>query len=100
MVWSGFFNFLGVALSTGAVAYSIVTILPTELILQTGSAGGYAMIFSLLLAAVVWNLGTWYFGIPNSSSHALIGSILGVGLANQLLKHRSGASGGGLGARR
>ena len=93
VVWSGFFNFLGVALSTGAVAYSIVTILPTELILQTGSAGGYAMIFALLLAAVIWNLGTWFFGIPNSSSHALIGSILGVGLANQLLKGRSPASG-------
>ena len=93
VVWSGFFNFLGVALSTGAVAYSIVTMLPVELILQTGSAGGYAMIFSLLLAAVIWNLGTWWFGIPNSSSHALIGSILGVGLANQLLHHRSGASG-------
>ncbi len=93
VIWSGFFNFLGVALSSGAVAYSIVTILPVELILQTGSAGGYAMIFSLLLAAVIWNLGTWFFGIPNSSSHALIGSILGVGLANQLLKHRSGASG-------
>ena len=93
VVWSGFFNFLGVALSTGAVAYTIVTMLPVELILQTGSAGGYAMIFSLLIAAVVWNLGTWWFGLPNSSSHALIGSILGVGLANQLLKHRSGASG-------
>ena len=93
VIWSGFFNFLGVALSTGAVAYSIVTILPVELILQTGSAGGYAMIFSLLLAAVIWNLGTWFFGIPNSSSHALIGSILGVGVANQLLKGRSAASG-------
>ena len=93
VIWSGFFNFLGVALSTGAVAYTIVTLLPVELILQTGSAGGYAMIFSLLLAAVIWNLGTWWFGLPNSSSHALIGSILGVGLANQLLNHRSGASG-------
>ncbi len=93
VIWSGFFNFLGVALSTGAVAYSIVTILPTDLILQTGSAGGYAMIFALLLAAVIWNLGTWFFGIPNSSSHALIGSILGVGLANQLLKGRSAAAG-------
>ena len=93
VVWSGFFNFLGVALSSGAVAYTIVTMLPVELILQTGSAGGYAMIFSLLLSAVIWNLGTWWFGLPNSSSHALIGSILGVGLANQLLKGRSGASG-------
>ena len=93
VVWSGFFNFLGVAVSTGAVAYGIVTLLPVELILQSGSAGGYAMIFSLLIAAVIWNLGTWWFGLPNSSSHALIGSILGVGLANQLLHGRSGASG-------
>jgi PiT family inorganic phosphate transporter len=93
VVWSGFFNFLGVLLSTGAVAYGIVTMLPVELILQTGSAGGYAMIFALLLAAVIWNLGTWFFGIPNSSSHSLIGSILGVGLANQLLSAKSAASG-------
>jgi PiT family inorganic phosphate transporter len=75
------------------VAYGIVTMLPVELILSTGSAGGYAMIFALLLAAVIWNLGTWYFGIPNSSSHSLIGSILGVGLANQLLSAKSAASG-------
>jgi PiT family inorganic phosphate transporter len=93
VVWSGFFNFLGVLFSTGAVAYGIVTMLPVELILNTGSAGGYAMIFALLLAAVIWNLGTWYFGIPNSSSHSLIGSILGVGLANQLLSTKSAASG-------
>ena len=85
VVWSGFFNFLGVMVSTGAVAYGIITLLPVELILQVGSAGGYAMIFSLLIAAIMWNLGTWYFGIPNSSSHALIGSVLGVGLANQLM---------------
>ncbi|RDE07190.1 inorganic phosphate transporter [Sphingomonas aracearum] len=85
VVWSGFFNFLGVLLSSGAVAYSIVTLLPVDLILHVGSAGGYAMIFALLLAAVMWNLATWAVGLPNSSSHALIGSILGVGLANQLL---------------
>jgi PiT family inorganic phosphate transporter len=71
--------------STGAVAYGIVTLLPVELILQVGSSAGYAMIFSLLLAAIIWNLGTWAMGIPNSSSHALIGSIMGVGLANQLM---------------
>ncbi len=93
VVWSGFWNFLGVSLSTGAVAYSIVSLLPVELILQVGSGAGYAMIFSLLLAAIIWNLGTWYFGIPNSSSHALIGSIMGVGLANQLMSKGSGASG-------
>jgi PiT family inorganic phosphate transporter len=85
VIWSGFFNFLGVMVSTGAVAYGIITLLPVELILQVGSSAGYAMIFSLLIAAIVWNLATWALGIPNSSSHALIGSIMGVGLANQLM---------------
>lgn len=92
VVWSGFFNFLGVMLSSGAVAYSIITLLPVDLILNVGSTGGFAMIFALLLAAVLWNLGTWYFGLPNSSSHTLIGSVLGVGLANQLMM--AGSRGG------
>ena len=92
VVWSGFFNFLGVMFSSGAVAYSIITLLPVDLILNVGSAGGFAMIFALLLAAVLWNLGTWYVGLPNSSSHTLIGSVLGVGFANQLLQ--AGSRGG------
>ena len=87
VMWSGFFNFLGVMASSGAVAYSIVTLLPVDLILNVGSGAGFAMIFALLLAAVMWNLATWYVGLPNSSSHTLIGSVLGVGLANQLLHH-------------
>ncbi len=85
VVWSGAWNLIGVLVSTGAVAFSIVTLLPVELILQVGSGAGYAMIFALLIAAIVWNLATWALGIPNSSSHALIGSIMGVGLANQLM---------------
>jgi PiT family inorganic phosphate transporter len=85
VVWSGTWNFIGVMMSSGAVAYSIITLLPVELILQVGNTAGYAMIFSLLLAAIIWNLGTWALGIPNSSSHALVGSIMGVGLANQLM---------------
>ena len=85
VVWSGVWNFAGVMVSSGAVAYGIITLLPVELILQVGSGAGYAMIFSLLIAAIVWNLGTWALGIPNSSSHALIGSVMGVGLANQLM---------------
>ena len=93
VVWSGFFNFLGVMLSSGAVAYAIVTLLPVELILQVGSGAGYAMIFALLLAAIIWNLGTWAMGLPNSSSHALIGSVLGVGLANQIMGGGDGTSG-------
>jgi PiT family inorganic phosphate transporter len=92
VVWSGAFNFLGVLLSSGAVAYTIVTLLPVDLILHVGSAGGYAMIFALLFAAVLWNLATWYVGLPNSSSHTLIGSVLGVGVANQLMS--AGSKGG------
>jgi len=94
VVWSGFWNFLGVITSTGAVAFAIVTLLPVELILQVGNQAGYAMIFALLIAAIIWNLGTWYFGIPNSSSHALIGSIMGVGLANQLMAPSGQATSG------
>jgi inorganic phosphate transporter, PiT family len=92
VVWSGVFNFLGVMLSSGAVAYAIIALLPVELILNVGSGTGYAMILALLLGAVLWNLATWYVGLPNSSSHTLIGSILGVGLANQLIA--AGSKGG------
>ncbi len=85
VMWSGLFNFLGVMASTGAVAYGLVALLPVELILAVGTSAGYAMIFALLISAIIWNLGTWALGIPNSSSHALIGSIMGVGIANQLM---------------
>lgn len=92
VVWAGFFNFLGVMVSSGAVAYSIITLLPVDLILNVGSSSGFAMIFALLVAAVIWNLATWYVGLPNSSSHTLIGSVLGVGFANQLIQ--AGSRGG------
>ena len=94
VVWSGCWNLLGVLVSTGAVAYSVITLLPVELILQVGSGAGYAMIFALLIAAIVWNLSTWALGIPNSSSHALIGSIMGVGLANQVMAPAGQATSG------
>jgi PiT family inorganic phosphate transporter len=93
VVWSGFWNFAGVVTSTGAVAFGIVSLLPVELILQVGSGAGFAMVFALLTAAIIWNLGTWWFGLPASSSHTLIGSIIGVGIANQLMNARSGTSG-------
>lgn len=93
VIWSGFFNFLGVLTSSGAVAFTIVSLLPVELILQVGSGAGYAMIFALLIAAIIWNLGTWALGLPASSSHTLVGSIIGVGLANELLNRGSGVSG-------
>jgi inorganic phosphate transporter, PiT family len=85
VVWSGFWNFLGVLTSTGAVAFGIVALLPVELILDVGSGAGFAMVFALLLSAIIWNVGTWYLGLPASSSHTLIGSIVGVGLMNSLM---------------
>ena len=93
VVWSGFWNFLGVLASSGLVAFAIVSLLPVELILQVGGRAGFAMVFALLVAAIIWNLGTWWFGLPASSSHTLIGSIIGVGIANQLMNGRSGTSG-------
>src|SRR5258707_11595351 len=92
-VWSGMFNLFGVLLSSGAVAFGIVSLLPVELILQVGSGAGFAMVFALLIAAIIWNVGTWYFGLPASSSHTLIGSIIGVGITNALLRGRDGTSG-------
>ncbi|HLG80488.1 MAG TPA: inorganic phosphate transporter [Bradyrhizobium sp.] len=93
VVWSGLFNLFGVLLSTGAVAFGIVSLLPVELILQVGSSAGFAMVFALLIAAIIWNVGTWWFGLPASSSHTLIGSIIGVGVANALMRGRDGTSG-------
>src|SRR5947207_2275299 len=93
VVWSGFFNFLGVVLSSGAVAFGIISLLPVELILPVGTSAGFAMVFALLFAAIIWNLGTWWLGLPASSSHTLIGSIIGVGIANALMHGRDGTSG-------
>jgi PiT family inorganic phosphate transporter len=93
VVWSGSFNFLGVLFSTGAVAFGIVSLLPVELIMQVGSEAGFAMVFAMLIAAIIWNLGTWWLGLPASSSHTLIGSIIGVGVANALMRGRDGTSG-------
>ena len=70
-----------------------MSLLPVELILQVGSSAGFAMVFALLIAAIIWNIGTWYFGLPASSSHTLIGSIIGVGITNALLRGRDGTSG-------
>jgi PiT family inorganic phosphate transporter len=93
VVWSGCWNLLGVITSSGAVAFGIVSLLPVELILQVGSSAGYAMVFALLISAIIWNLGTWWLGLPASSSHTLIGSIVGVGVANALLRGQNGTAG-------
>jgi PiT family inorganic phosphate transporter len=94
VVYSGTMNFLGVLTSSGAVAFAVVSLLPVELILQVGQGAGFAMIFALLIAAIVWNIGTWALGLPASSSHTLIGSIIGVGVANQLMAEGGAATSG------
>jgi PiT family inorganic phosphate transporter len=93
VVWSGICNLAGVLASSGTVAFAVITLLPVELILQVSSGAGFAMVFALLIAAILWNLGTWWFGLPASSSHTMVGSIIGVGFANQLLHAHSGTSG-------
>ena len=85
VIWSGCWNLIGVLTSTGAVAFGIVALLPVELVINIGSAAGFAMVFALLISAMIWNVGTWYLGLPASSSHTLIGAIMGVGLANSML---------------
>ncbi|HEV2700715.1 MAG TPA: inorganic phosphate transporter [Steroidobacteraceae bacterium] len=85
VVWSGTWNLIGVLTSSGAVAFSIVALLPVELVINVGSGAGFAMVFALLISAIIWNVGTWYLGLPASSSHTLIGSIVGVGLMNSLI---------------
>jgi len=94
VIWSGIWNFIGVLTSTGAVAFGIVALLPIELVMNVGSAAGFAMVFALLISAIIWNVGTWYLGLPASSSHTLIGSIMGVGLMNSIMK--SGSIMGGI----
>jgi PiT family inorganic phosphate transporter len=93
VVWSGLCNLAGVLFSSGTVAYAVITLLPVELILKVSGGAGFAMVFALLIAAILWNLGTWWLGLPASSSHTMVGSIIGVGLANQLLNPHSVTSG-------
>jgi len=85
VIWSGCWNLIGVLVSDGAVAFGVLALLPVELVLNVGSGAGFAMVFALLFSAIIWNLGTWYLGLPASSSHTLIGAIMGVGLANSYI---------------
>src|SRR5271165_707083 len=85
VVWSGCWNLIGVLMSSGGVAFGVLALLPVELVLNVGSGAGFAMVFALLISAIIWNLGTWYLGLPASSSHTLIGAIMGVGLMNSLM---------------
>ncbi|BAB13276.1 inorganic phosphate transporter [Buchnera aphidicola str. APS (Acyrthosiphon pisum)] len=89
VIMSGIFNFLGVLLGGLTVAYTIVHLLPNDLLLNATSKNALAMVFSMLLAAIIWNLSTWYFCLPASSSHSLIGAIIGIGLTNAFVTDSS-----------
>jgi PiT family inorganic phosphate transporter len=92
VVYSGILNFSGVMFGGIAVAMGIVNLLPMDALVDTNPYHGIAMVMALLLSAIIWNFGTWYFGIPSSSSHTIIGSILGIGLAFAFLPGDLGVS--------
>ncbi len=93
VIWSGIWNFIGVHAGGIGVAFSIVHLLPVDLLVNIKTGKGLAMVLALLLAAIIWNFATWYRGLPASSSHSLIGSIMGVGMMNAWLEHGSLAKG-------
>jgi len=89
VIWSGLWNFIGVHAGGIGVAFSIVHLLPVDLLVNIKESRGLAMVLSLLAAAIIWNFATWYRGLPASSSHSLVGSIMGVGMMNAWLEHGS-----------
>ncbi len=93
VVLSGVCNFIGVFVGGLSVAMGIMQLLPVELLVAGGTGAGLSMVLALLLSAIIWNVGTWYFGLPASSSHTLIGAILGVGIANSMLPGHSFGAG-------
>src|ERR1700733_4614472 len=88
VVWSGIMNFLGVLVGGIAVAYALVELLPAEVLSPPGGGPAVAMLIALLVSALFWNILTWWFGLPNSSSHCLIGALIGVALGNALVHSR------------
>ena len=85
VIWSGIWNFIGVNVGGIAVAIGIINLLPLEALTDTNIYHNISMILALIFTAILWNIGTWYLGIPCSSSHTLLGSIFGVGIAYMLL---------------
>ena len=91
VVYSGILNFIGVLLSSGTVAFAIIGLLPVELFLKISHGSGFSMVFAILIAAIVWNLASWWKAMPVSSSHTMIGSILGVALVYQFTQGNGSA---------
>lgn len=90
VVWSGVWNFLGAMLGGLAVAMGIVKLMPINDLMMVSVGENIALVMAILLSAILWNLGTWYLGIPSSSSHTVIGSLLGSGFAFWTIHHGSG----------
>ncbi|MBV9970329.1 MAG: inorganic phosphate transporter [Xanthobacteraceae bacterium] len=89
VVWSGVMNFVGVMVGGISVAYALVELLPAEVLSPPSGAPAVGMLVALFVAALFWNIGTWWFGLPNSSSHCLIGALIGIALGNALIRERS-----------
>jgi PiT family inorganic phosphate transporter len=92
VVLSGICNLLGVLTSSGTVAFAIIALLPVDLVVHSSTSQSLVMAIALLLSAIIWNLGTWYLGLPVSSTHTLIGSITGIGIANSVINSFSSAN--------
>jgi PiT family inorganic phosphate transporter len=90
--WSGLWNFLGVFLGGVAVAMGILKLLPLNDLMALPVSVGACMVLAVLLGSIIWNLGTWYLGIPCSSSHTLIGAMIGASLAFTLYYGGSGVN--------
>jgi len=90
VVYSGLLNFTGVLFGGVAVAMGIVNLLPMDALVSSDVGNSLALVLALLVSAIVWNFGTWYFGIPSSSSHTLIGAVLGIGFAFYFIPEYAG----------
>jgi inorganic phosphate transporter, PiT family len=93
VVWSGIMNFTGVIFGGIAVAYALVELIPPEVLSPPNGGVAVGMLAALFVSALIWNVGTWWFGIPNSSSHALIGALVGIAVANSIFRGRGFGNG-------
>jgi inorganic phosphate transporter, PiT family len=93
VIWSGLLNFAGVLIGGIAVAYALVELIPPDVLSPPNGGVAAGMLAALFASALVWNVGTWWLGLPNSSSHAIIGALIGIAIENALAHGRSLGSG-------